>query len=210
MARKRTVSDVEADRPREPAAEVYGSIVGNLIASVPRDSSYSPQHPLELHIVRRRQPHGVDELAPEERAQLTAIFAPDPLEVVLGEDYVIDDCPLELEVAEIIDQTGAVRFRLYGWNYGVGYLMPARGLEVVAMGCQHDMEHWHVDQRDIFWAMDHAYRRGDHGFRQPLKFCWWEQECWDDIADKPRGSVGSEPYLRASLAQAATALKKSG
>ena len=201
MARRNTVSDLEPDRPREPAAEVYGSIVTNLIASVPRDSEYVPTHPMELRIVRRRQPHSVDELAPDEREQLAAIFAPDPLDVVLAEDYVIDDCPLELEVAEVIDDTGAVRYRLYGWNYGVGYLMPPRGLDVVAMGCQHDLEHWHLDQRDVFWAMDRAYQRGDHGFRQPLKFCWWEQECWDEIADKPRGSVGSEPYLRQSLGQ---------
>jgi hypothetical protein len=28
-----------------------------------------------------------------------------------------------------------------------------------------------------------------------LKFCWWEEKCWNDIADKPRGTVQSHPYI---------------
>lgn len=202
MRRKRTDSDVNLERPREPAAEVYGSIVGNMIATAPRDSSYVPAQPMELRIVRRREPHSIEDLLPEEREQLAAMFAPESLDKVLAADYLLDDCPLEIEVAEVIDEAGTVRYRLYGWNYGVGYLMPPRGLDVIAMGCQHDLEHWRVDQRDVFWAMDRAYTRGDHGFRQPLKFCWWEQECWDEIADKPRGTVGSEPYVRRTFAEA--------
>jgi hypothetical protein len=188
--------------PREPVAEVYGGVVAGMISGTPRDSAYVPEQPMELHIVRRREPRSPDDLLPEEREQLAALFAPEPLEVVLADDYVFDDMPIEIEVAEVIDASGAVRFRLYGWNFGTCYLMPPRGLDVIAMGYQHDLEHWHVDQRPIFWAMDRAYLRGDHGFRQPLRFCWWVQECWDEIAGKPRGTVGSESYVRDRLARA--------
>ena len=85
--------------------------------------------------------------------------------------------------------------------------MPANGLDVVAMGCQHDLEHWNMAQRDVFWAMDHAYRRKGHGFGQPLKFCWWEQKCWDEVAAAEPGKLQSEPYVREQMKAAAAALE---
>jgi hypothetical protein len=179
---------------------VYGGIVGELIAGAPRESSYVPAESMDLRIVRRRMPSSLDELDPDEREQLTALLFPESLEKALDPDFTVDDCPLNIEVAAVVDETGTLRFRLYGWNFGAGYLMPPSGLDVIAMGCQHDLEHWHVDQRAIFWAMDRAYLRGDHGFEQGLKFCWWEDKCWDEVAAKPRGTVGSEPYVREQIA----------
>jgi hypothetical protein len=185
----------------DDASDAYAGQVAAIIASTPRNSTYVPANPMELRIVRRRQPQSVGELVPEERVQLAAIVAPEPLEKVLSPDYTVDDFPLNLEVAEVVDEHGTVRYRLYGWDFGVGYLMPASGLDVVAMSCQHDLEHWNVDQRAVFWAMDRAYSRGDHGFQQPLKFCWWDEKCWDELKDKPRGTVQSEPFVREHLAK---------
>jgi hypothetical protein len=196
--RKTTDSDVTGEPPRSGASQVYGGMVGELIAGAPRESSYVPAEPMDLRIVRRRMPRSVDELDPDEREQLTALLFPESLDKAL--DPTVDDCPLNIEVAAVVDETGALRFRLYGWDFGAGYLMSPSGLDVIAMGCQHDLEHWHVDQRPIFWAMDRAYLRADHGFEQALKFCWWDDKCWDEVTGKPRGTVGSEPYVREQLA----------
>jgi hypothetical protein len=78
--------------------------------------------------------------------------------------------------------------------------MEPANLECVAFASQHDIEHWHANQRPVFWAMDRALRRNDHGFQQPMKFCWWDDKCWAEIADKPPGTVQSEPYIRKQLA----------
>jgi hypothetical protein len=75
---------------------------------------------------------------------------------------------------------------------------------VLAFATQHDMEHWSLDQRDLFAGMDRSLRAGRHGFTQPLHFCWDDDECWDEIADTPPDSAGGEPYLRENIARAVT------
>lgn len=74
-----------------------------------------------------------------------------------------------------------------------------RGLDVVAFGSQHDIEHWSLAQRDLFFAMDRALREEGHGFQQPLDFCWANEGCWDELVDTEPGTIGSEPYLRKEL-----------
>jgi hypothetical protein len=180
----------QAERP----AQVYTSQVADIITARPRASSYPPITILNLSLARVRAPQSVDELSPTERAQLEVIWHPMPLAQVLGnEEYSV-------EVAEVVDPMGTLRFHLYGWNYGVGYLMAPGGMNVVAFASQHDLEHWNLDQRDLFVAMDAAMRAPDHGFQQPLSFCWWDDSCWAALAGKEPGSIGSEPHLRQTFA----------
>ena len=181
-------------RKQSPAAEVYTSQVADILRDRKRDSSYRPATEMELSLARVRAPTSIDQLAPAERAQLAIIWHPMPLEQVLpNEEYGV-------EAAEVVDATGSVRYRLYGWNFGVGYLMAPESLDVVAFGSQHDIEHWNLEQRDLFVAMDSALSAPGHGFHQPLSFCWWDDSCWKALAGKAPGTVGSEPHLRQSFA----------
>lgn len=168
-------------------SSAYRSVVADILQDNPRDSDYRPPRPMLLSIRNSRQPQRLEALAPEEQTQLHAILGdrldPSWLQTALSSD---EYC---VEVAEVVDDTGTTRYRLYGWNYGVGHLMSASGLVLFASGCQHNMEHWHPDQRPLFYAMDAALRAGGHGFLQPLSFCWWVESCWEDIEDEP-----SAPY----------------
>jgi hypothetical protein len=74
--------------------------------------------------------------------------------------------------------------------------MEADGLACVAFASQHDVERWHTSLRDLFWSMDHALRRGEHGFRQPIQFGWWTDSRWAEIDGKPAGTMYSEPYVQ--------------
>jgi hypothetical protein len=193
-AKKKTAAKKPA---RSPAAVAYGNAVGEIIDHQSRASSYRPTVELDLRIVNRRAPSTGAELHPEERVQVAAFFHPEPLDVALGNPEY------ELEAAEVVDADGALRYRLYGWNYGVGYLMAPSGLDIVGFGAQHDIEHWNRAQRDVFVAMDRALAKKDHGFRQPLSFCWWREECWDELDGQEPGKAGSEPYLRKVMAKVA-------
>jgi hypothetical protein len=117
-----------------------------------------------------------------------------PLEQVLGKEE------FSVEVAEVVDPLGTIRYHLFGWNFGVGYLLPPHGMDVIAFASQHDIEHWNADQRDLFVAMDTALKAPGHGFRQPLSFCWWDDSCWAALAGKQPGTIGSEPHLRQTFA----------
>lgn len=189
----------------DPATAAYTEQVNDIVVSRPRDSDWMPAHPMELRIVRHRMPQSVDELEPAEREQLAAISYPESLETVLSPEYMVEDSPLEVEVAVVVDETGAVRYRLYGMNYGIIYVMPPTGLDAVAFAAQHDLEHWNQEQRAVFWALDRAYLRKDHHFAQGPLFCWWKQTCWDEIAATP-GPHQSEQYIREHFAKAAEAL----
>jgi hypothetical protein len=181
-------------------SDVYTSQVADIIRARPRDAStYRPVTVLNLRLARVRMPQTVDELTHGERAQLAIIWHPMPLEQVLGNEE------FGVEVAEVVDGMGTLRYRLYGWNYGVGYLMPPEGMDVIAFASQHDMEHWDQSDRDLFVAMDNALRAPGHGFQQPLSFCWWDDACWAALSGKQPGSVGSEPHLRQTFAAALAA-----
>jgi hypothetical protein len=145
----------------------------------------------------------VTDLVPAELVQLRVVWY---LEEGPSLNEVLADEETGVEAAEVVDENGAVRYRLYGWNYGVGYLFPAEGLDVVAFGSQHDIEHWSPAQRDLFAGMDRALRAGGHGFTQPLHFCWDNDSCWSDIADAEPHTVGSEPYLRQLFARVQQAM----
>lgn len=192
----------------DPASAAYTEQVTDLVTSRPRDSDWKPITPMDLRIVRHRMPQAVDELDPEEREQLAAIAFPESLETVLSPEYLVEDSPLDVEVAAVVDESGAVRYRLYGMNYGGIYVMPPSGLAAIAFASQHDLEHWNQEQRDVFWALDRAYLRKDHHFAQGPLFCWWKQECWDEIAATP-GPHRSEQYIREHFAKAAAAFAKS-
>jgi hypothetical protein len=159
---------------------------------------YPPGAPT-LTIVHHHRPRSVAELAPAEAVQLRAAWAG---EAAGDLDDMLADDENDVEAAEVVDETGALRYRLYGWNFGVGFLFPPDGLDVVAFGAQHDIEHWSSGQRDLFAAMDRALRADGHGFTQPLHFCWTDDSCWDEITGAPPHSIGSEPYLRRVLAEA--------
>lgn len=185
----------------DDASAAYGGQVAAIIASQSRDSTYEPANKQDLIITHRRKPTSLDGMTPIEKRQLELMFAGQDLATFLAENFVAEeDYPLDLEIADVVDDTGALRYRLFGMNYGAIFLMAADTLECLAFAAQHDLEHWHADQRPLFWAMDRALRRGDHGFEQPMKFCWWDDKCWAEIADKPRGTVQSEPYIRKQFA----------
>jgi hypothetical protein len=184
--------------PSSPA-DVYRSLVAEIIDGRESRSPYPPGAP-QLTIVRRHQPRSLAELSADELVQLhAALFEQEghPLSALLADEET------SVEAAEVVDAAGVLRYRLYGWNYGGGILFPPSGVDVVAFAAQHDMEHWSVDQRDLFAGMDRALRAGGHGFDQPLHFCWDDDNCWDQIAGAAPGSVGSEPYLREIFARAA-------
>src|SRR6185436_11065148 len=104
-----------------------------------------------------RAPASADELSPIERMQLSRIVEGGDIDRAIAEGS--DDMPLDIEVALVVDDKGAPVYRLYGMNYGVVYLMKHDLMECVAFACQHDLEHWSLGQRDMFWAMDRAMRR---------------------------------------------------
>ncbi len=181
------------------AAEAYRSVVADIIDDRRAARPYPPSAP-QLAIVRHHRPRSLGDLAPDELLQLHAAWyeeqGPTLAELLADEEN-------DVEAAEVVDEAGELRYRLYGWNFGVGYLFPPSGLEVVAFGAQHDLEHWSVQQRDLFAGMDRALRAGGHHFTQPLHFCWDDDSCWEPLVAAPPHSAGSEPYLRRLFARAA-------
>jgi hypothetical protein len=179
-------------------ANAYGGQVADIIAAQPRASTFTPAVALALFIKDRRALTSIDQLAPIERRQMTRMWQGVDLAELIAKgtmDDEGDDFPLDLEVATVVDDSGTIRYRIYGNNYGGMYLMEADRLECVAFASQHDVERWHTSQRDLFWAMDRAMRRGDHGFQQPISFDWWGDSRWSEIAGKPPGTMYSAPYI---------------
>ena len=174
-----------------PAAETYRDQVADIMDSRAADVPYPPGAP-ELTIVNRRLATSTADLNEAEIVQLRACWAMDGMDLA----DALSDPECSVEAAEVVDASGTLRFRLYGWNFGVGWLFPPEGLDVVACGFQHDIEHWSLAQRDLFAGMDRAMRAGDHGFRQPLFFCWADDSCWEEIAGAEPHSCQSEPYIR--------------
>lgn len=177
----------------------YQRQVGDIIKGQSRASSYQPDAPQELFIKDRKLVLDLDGLSEQEVMQIVPMFKGNDVLQILSEGYE-GDGPINLEIASVVDDQGVVRYRYWGMDFGALYLMAPDSLDVVAFTAQHHMEHWHADQRPLFWAMDRAILRGDHGFQQMAQFCWWNDDCWARIADKPRGSVGSEPFLKQQFA----------
>lgn len=186
----------------DSAADAYARAVQETLASKPRASAYVPSDPVELFLHDRRAPSSVAELSAMERAQFAAMWPGRDLDRLLAEGDEEDDMPLDVVVATVRDADGRPCFTLWAWNYGVVYLMRADALECVAFAAQHALEHWRVEQRPVFWAMDRALARGGHGIRQPMEFCWWDDACWTKLEGCPPGTVGSEPHIRKHLAGA--------
>jgi hypothetical protein len=188
--------------------EAYAEQVANIIDATPRTGSHQPARAVELFIKNRRTPTSVEGLPPQEKVELERMFRGQDLATILetgmmsegGREDFDDSYPLDLEVADVVDDRDAVVYRMYGMNYGAMFLMRTDRLECVAFASQHSVELWRLEQREVFWAMDRALRRGGHGFKQPVSFEWSNDERWAEIAKKDPGTVASEPYVRKQFA----------
>ncbi|WP_158076944.1 hypothetical protein [Streptomyces sp. CB02009] len=163
----------------EPGAgEIYGDLVAEIICGRSRESSYKPEVDLSLSITQQRHPRSLSDLSPVELDQLQSVIGKSGLA-----DFMADE-ENNLEIANGVDADGVTVYRLYGWNYGAGFLFPSTGNKLAACGTQHDIEHCYREQRDLFVAMDAALRSAGHGFKQPLSFCWWDDDCWVDLDEQ--------------------------
>jgi hypothetical protein len=187
--------------------EAYNEQVSAIIDAAPA-GSYQPEKPVELFITNRRMPASIDGLSAQEKVELERMWRGQDLGTLLatGMSSAEEDepYPLDLEVADVVSDTGELRYRIYGMNYGGMFLMRADQLECVAFASQHSVELWRTEQRDLFWAMDRALRRSGHGFMQPVHFNCNDAR-WADIATKTPGTVASEPYVRKQFADPAAA-----
>lgn len=181
-------------------SSAYAGQVAAIINATPRASSFVPTSPVELFIKHRRAPTSLAELSPIERTQLERMWRGKDLDRLLQFGDEEEDMPLDIEVADVVDEHGATRYKMWASNYGVVFLLGATSCECFAFASQHHVEHWSADQRDLFWAMDRALARGDHGVLQPLQFCWWNDDCWARIASLPPYTAYSATHVRAQLA----------
>jgi hypothetical protein len=180
-------------------SDAYTNQVAAIVAARSRPSSYRPDVIDELFIVDRREVPSSEAVSAIERRQLDAMFRGEDMDAILANGYE-GDGPINLEVARVVDASGALRYRLWGMDFGAIFLMAPDSLHVVAFTGQHNLEHWSPDQRALFYAMDRALQRPDHGFRQPMEWCWWDDAHWAEIATKPPGSMYSEAGIRRQFA----------
>jgi hypothetical protein len=185
------------------STDAYNDQVAGIIAATPV-GGYQPEHPVELFIANRRVPTTLEGLVAQERVELERMWVGQDLSTLLATGMSSADedepYPLDLEVADVVTETGELRYRIYGMNYGAMFLMRADRVECVAFASQHSVERWRLDQRDLFWAMDRALRRGGHGFMQPVHFEWASDAQWAEIATMTPGTVASEPSVRKQFA----------
>ena len=186
--------------PEDDASEVYGNQVSQIVDGAARGSTFTPANPEELFIKNRRAPKSVAELSPIEKTQLERMWPGQDLDRLLQFGDEQEDMPLDIELADVVDEHGTHRYTIWGANFGVMFLFVANTLQCAAFASQHSVERWGTDLRDLFWAMDRALQRKDHGFRQPLAFEWYADEKWAAIEGKPRGTLYSEAAVHAQLA----------
>ncbi|MFI9825606.1 hypothetical protein ACIHFC_35050 [Streptomyces sp. NPDC052013] len=177
-------NEVEPTDTEPSAGEVYGGIVAEIIYGRSRESSYKPKTVLTLSITQHHQPRSPADLTPVELEQLQSIIGNEQLA-----DFMADE-ENDLEIASVVDANGVTVYRLYGWNYGAGFLFPPTGTALAACATQHEIEHWNRGQRDMFVAMDAALRAEGHRFNQPLSFCWWDDDCWVDLDQNETSESG--------------------
>jgi hypothetical protein len=182
--------------PSEAYAEQVGAIIDGQAPG-----SYQPRDPVELFLENRRELRSLDGLSDQEKTELERMWRGQDLATLLetgmtqdGDDE--EGYPIDLEVADVVNEAGDLLYRLYGMNYGAMFLMRADAIACVAFASQHSVERWRPEQRDLFWAMDGALRRGGHGFRQPVHFDASNDARWAEIATKTPGTVASEPFVR--------------
>jgi hypothetical protein len=186
--------------------DAYNEQVSAIIGDAPA-GSYRPETAVELFITNRRIPTSIAGLSAQEKVELERMWRGQDLAALLasGMSSAEEDepYPLDLEIADVVTAAGELLYRIYGMNYGGMFLMRADRLECVAFASQHSVEYWRTAQRDLFWAMDRALRRGGHGFMQPVHFEWTNDARWADLATKTPGTVASEPYVRKQFADPA-------
>lgn len=189
---------------KESATDAYNQQV-RAIVDGPHAGDYRPAQPVELFITNRRVPTNIDGLTAAEQLELERMWRGWDLARLLATGITQDDdaYPLDLEIADVITNSGELLYRIHGMNYGGMYLMRADRLECVAFASQHSVEIWRPEQRDLFWAMDRALGRGGHGFRQPIYFGGWaDEKRWADLATV-RPSAFNEACVRAQFEEPA-------
>ncbi len=165
-------------RHTTPTTQAQQSQEQESIDARARETSYVPQRPPKLALKRYRRPINVDELTEQEQEQLETIWH--PLRVL----DVLSEPENQLEVADVVDlDSERVVYRLWAWNYGVGYLVEADSNDIVARGRQHHIDILRLAQRPIFYAMDRALQ-AEPSFEQQLSFGWWKDEEWDRLGDE--------------------------
>ena len=194
-----------AEKKEKPSAsDVYTEQVHAIIAGASNEG-YTPTNPVELFIENRRALRSLDGLSAQEKLELERMWRGQDLATMLETGMVaaedeIDRYPHALEVADVVNDKRELLYRMYGMNYGAMFLMRVDRLECVAFASQHSVELWRSEQRDLFWAMDRALRRGGHGFQQPILFDATNDARWAEIAKKKPGTVASEPYVQKQFA----------
>lgn len=158
-------------------SEPYRRAVADTIAAQRAASGWAPDRPRSLRLITVEQPRSLDELAPDVRRCLLALFKTEAqLAAVLG------DHERAVEVARVADDDDLTVGLIAAWNYGVSYAFDTRD-RLVAYGSQHDVEAWHLGQRPLFFELDRALRDGPAVLRQPIAYRWWDDGLWSELAD---------------------------
>jgi hypothetical protein len=170
--------------------DAYRSMVADAVRARGATSSpYQPEMKRDLRICDVHRPRSVEELCPEELLHLRAVLGK-KLETHLLDREMATECACVRD-----EGNGEVVLRLYGWGHGSVFLFEASRVCLVAHATQHTVEVWSSSQRPLFFEMDAALRRGDHGLEQPIAFEWWHEDAWDEVRDAEPGTVGSQPWL---------------
>jgi hypothetical protein len=136
----------------------------------------------ELVLRRYRQPESLAELTAPERVHLSRIWRGHDL----GE--VLEDPEHGIEVAEVADVKGQLRYHLYAWNHGACYLVVAGSDEIAAMSSAHYVEAWNIGQRPLFEAMGRALTAAKPRLQQPLYFAWCTDSDWEQLGKDGAGA----------------------
>ena len=182
-------NDAAYAAPMSDADDTYRGMVADAVRERARASRYEPEVRRPLLIDGVIRPTKLEDLEAADLLHLRAIFA-ERLEKHLADRERAVERALVRDAA-----SGEITYRLYTWNYGAAYLFDASRVRLVAHATQHILEVWSTSQRPLFYEMDHALGRPDHGLRQPLAFEWWNEGAWEEVIDEEPGTVGSQPWL---------------
>lgn len=166
--------------------DVYRGAVAERIAELRTTTAWRPEQARALRVAEVRRPRELEDLAPDELRPLIALFRTEAKVRAL-----LADPERVVELAVIGDSDGTVAVRLFAWNDGVSYSFDAAG-KLLAFGSQHDVEHWHLGQRVLFFELDHALRAATPPLRQPIAFQWWNDGLWEELGE---GEDVGDPML---------------